>query len=136
MTKSDDLPAGLDPEIVDLCRAINEFPDIATTQSCQGFVDGHRPGEPWAVYFRPNPSPPTPDGYASIEFLIYLCGREAEASGFDVRATVNAPPPSLNGPGECLYFVISGIKRHPNEFAAYVRQMRDNFFELPGDDDE
>ena len=114
-----------DPAIVDLCRAVNEFPDIQTSDSCQGFVDDHREGEPWSVYFAPRPSPPTPAGYASIEFLVYLCGRPARDDGFDVRVRVNAPPPLLNGPGQCLYFIIEGIKRHPNEFAAFVRERGD-----------
>ena len=120
-----------DPAIVDLCRAINEFPDIQTSDSCQGFVDDHREGEPWSVYFSPNPSPPTPAGYASIEFLAGLSNRPARDAGFDVRVRLNAPPPAINGPGECLYFIIEGIKRHPDEFAAFVRETRDAGFFLP-----
>src|SRR4051812_20652313 len=40
-------PSGLDPAITTLCRVIDEFPGIATTGGGQGYVDGHRPGEPW-----------------------------------------------------------------------------------------
>jgi hypothetical protein len=136
-TPDDALPADeLDPAIVELCCTINEFPGIKTSESCQGFIDNHRPGEPWAVYFAPDPSPPTPEGYASIEFLAYACGNEAKVAGFDVRIGLNAPPPALNGPGRCLYFTIKGMNRHPDEFAAFLRQMRDMCFALPGEDDE
>ena len=41
----------LDPAIVELCRAINELPGLMTISSCQGFIDGHRKGEPWHVMF-------------------------------------------------------------------------------------
>ena len=125
MRKGPDYKAlGVDPEIIGLCRAVNEFPSIRTDESCQGFVNDHRPGVPWAVYYRPHPSPPTRTGYKSIEFITYACGSEASAAGFDVRHRMNAPPPLLNGPGTCLYFIIEGIKRHPNEFAAFLRKMR------------
>ena len=134
---SDVLPVGeLDPAVVELCRAINEFPDIRTSDSCQGFIDDHRPGEPWAVYFAPHPSPPTPGAYAAVEFLVWLCRSVARDRGFDVSVELNAPPPYLNGPGECLYFIIKGRNRHPTEFAQFIREARDNVFCLPvGDDD-
>jgi hypothetical protein len=97
----DALPVGeLDPAIVELCHAINEFPGLRTRESCQGFVDGHRPGKPWAVYFQPTPSPPTRDGYTSLEFITWLCCYTARDRGFDVSVELNAPPPYLNGPGE------------------------------------
>jgi hypothetical protein len=133
----DELPVDeLDPAIVELCRAINEFPDIRTSESCQGFVDDHRPGKPWAVYLGPSPSPPTPEGYSSLEFLVWLCRHIARDRGFDVSMRVNAPPPYLNGPGECMYFIIEGTNRHPDEFAAFIRDTRDHVFCLPdgGDD--
>jgi len=44
------------------------------------------------------------------------------------RIHVNAPPPYLNGPAECLYFVIRGNDRHPEEYAAL---MRDKLFYVP-----
>jgi 5-methylcytosine-specific restriction endonuclease McrA len=104
--------AKFDEAIVELCKAINEFPGVATSDSCQGFIDNHRPGEPWSVYFAPQPSPPSRQGYAALEFLVYLCGSEAHAAGFDVRVGLNAPLP-LHAPGECLYFFIKGYDRHP-----------------------
>jgi hypothetical protein len=108
----DVLPVGeLDPAIVELCRVINEFPGLWTRESCQGFVDGHRPGKPWEVYFQPTPSPPTPDGYTSLEFMAWLCCYTARDRGFDVSVELNAPPPYLNGPGECMYFIIKGRNR-------------------------
>jgi hypothetical protein len=133
----DELPVNeLDPAIVELCQAINEFPGLRTYESCQGFVDGHRLGEPWAVYFQPTPSPPTPDGYTSLEFMTWLCCYTARDRGFDVSMELNAPPPYLNGPGECMYFIIKGRNRHPTEFAQFIREVRGRVFCLPvGDDD-
>jgi hypothetical protein len=133
----DELPVGLDPAVVELCHAINEFPGLRTRESCQGFVDGHRPGEPWAVYFQPTPSPPTPDGYTSLEFMTWLCCYTARDRGFDVSVELNAPPPYLNGPGECMYFIIKGRNRHPTEFAQFIREVLGLVFCLPvGDDDD
>lgn len=95
----DVLPVGeLDPAVVELCRAINEFPDIKTSESCQGFIDDHRPGRPWSIYFAPHPSPPTSDGYASLEFLVWLCHYIAHDRGFDVSVRLNAPAPLSQRP--------------------------------------
>src|SRR5262245_52964908 len=86
----------IEPAVRDLCRAINEFPGIVTCDSCQGLIDGHRPGEPWSVYFGCDRLASL-EGYASIEFLVWL-QREARAAGFrDLYVGVNAPPPYLNG---------------------------------------
>jgi hypothetical protein len=119
----------IDLAIRELCRAINEFPDIVTSDSCQGFVDGHRLGKPWSVYFKPN-GLPTLDAYASIEFLAYICGREAHAAGFDTRLGAAAPPPVLNGVCQSMYFYIECLNSHPDNFAGFVRKMRDEFFAL------
>lgn len=122
--------ADFDPAIVELCRAINEFPGIATNGSCQGFIDGHRPDRPWAVYFGMERRP-TFEGYCSIEFIAWLKGSEASAAGFDVSLRLNSAPPYLNIPGNTAYFVIEGRNRHPDEFAAFIRDMREKCFFVP-----
>lgn len=38
-------PAGMDPEVISLCRAMNTFPGIVTTESCCGH--GKRPFRIW-----------------------------------------------------------------------------------------
>jgi hypothetical protein len=119
----------IDPAVRDLCLAINEFPDIRTSNSCQGFIDGHRPGEPWTVFFRPQ-SLPSLEAYASIEFLASL-KRQAAFAGFDVLMSCNSGPPYLNGIGRSLYFVLTGSKGHPAAFAELVRDAREMQFSLP-----
>jgi hypothetical protein len=78
-------------------------------ESCQGFIDDHRPGKPWAVHFAPQPSPPTPQGYTSLEFLAWLCCHIARDRGFDVGIRVNAPPPYINGPSTCMNYALSKV---------------------------
>ena len=41
-------PAGLDPEVLSLCMAMNAFPGITTTSSCCGHGR-----EPFGIYFQP-----------------------------------------------------------------------------------
>jgi hypothetical protein len=122
--------ADFDPAIVELCRTIKEFPGIATSESCQGFIDGHRPDRPWAVYFGPQRRM-TFAAYCSIEFLAWLKGKEASAAGFDVSLRLHSAPPYLNNPGNTAYFVIEGRNRHPDEFAAFIRDMREKCFFVP-----
>jgi hypothetical protein len=119
----------LDAHTRQLCEALTEFPGIKTIDSCQGFIEDHRPGKPWHVYFQPVP-PITPAAYASIEFIVSQ-RREARASGFDIYIEAGSPPPALNGIGESLYFVIKCANDHPDRFAAFLREMRRKFFILP-----
>jgi hypothetical protein len=117
----------IDPAIVELCRAINEFPGIATMESCQGFVDGHRPGQPWAVYFGMAPDV-TPAGYASIEFLTWVAC-DAAKSGWEIN--VYSPPPYLNEVCRSMYFILSSLNEHPDKAAAWIRKLKADCFYLP-----
>lgn len=119
----------LDPAMVRLCRTLNEFDGIATQESCQGFVDGHRHGKPWSVYFGFD-GVPTLEGCAAIEFLVWL-RREAQAAGFELELTVNSLAPYLNGVCQSMYFIIKCANRHPDELADFVRQMKKEAFLLP-----
>lgn len=119
----------LDPAVVELCRAINAFSGIETKESCQGFVDGHRPGKPWNVYFGFEGAPSL-EGYAAIEFLVWL-RRDAQAVGFDVEVAVNSFVPDPNHVGDSLYFVFRCKNRHPTEFADFIREMRARDFRSP-----
>jgi len=122
----------MDPAIVELCRVINDFPDIITIGSCQGSIDGHKPNdEPWVIFFKPL-FPATFDAYSVIEFLAWVInGGVAYDEGFKVKLHLNSAPPGLNGPGDTLKFFIEGYNRHPDEFAALIRKMRDSCFILP-----
>ena len=125
-----DVPyADFDPEVVELCKTINEFPGIVTNSSCQGFLNDHRANEPWHVFFQCD-GLPSLEGYASIEFLVYLL-REARAAGFDIDIGVNSPPPMLNGICQSMYFTIMCRNRTPNEYAAFIRDMRKELFYIP-----
>jgi hypothetical protein len=122
--------AGADPAMASLRRAIDEFPGIATSGATKGFIDGRRPGEPWEVIFSCEPGP-TPEGYASIEFLVWA-RRELSAAGFSAAVEVNAPPPYLNGPSRSMYFILSGRRGHPDAAAALIRELRSKLFFIPG----
>jgi hypothetical protein len=129
--------AELDPEIVELCRAINGFPDLRTSASCQGYIGNHRDGEPWYVFFGPKGFVSN-EAYTSIEFLAWLVnGGAAKADGFDVTMWLNSGPPYLNFPGRTMYFFIEGRNRHPNEFAEFIRTNRAQGFVIDyGEDDD
>ena len=121
----------LDPAIVELCRVINEFPDTFTIDSCQGFIDGHKPDEPWSVFFKPD-FPASFDAYSVIEFLAWVInGGVAYGEGFKVKLHLNSTPPGFNAPGETMYFFIQGYNRHPDEFAVWLRKVRDSNLVLP-----
>jgi hypothetical protein len=92
-------------------------------------LNGHRRGEPWHVFFQCD-GLPSLEGYASIEFLVYL-RREAVEDGFDIQIGVSAPPPMLNGVCQSMYFTIRCRNRTPNEYAAFIRRMRENLFYIP-----
>jgi hypothetical protein len=120
----------IEPAIRELCRAINEFPGVVTSGSCQGHLDGHRPGEPWQVYFSCN-GLASLEGYASIEFLVWLQS-EARAAGFkDLFVGVCAPPPYLNGVCESMYFFYECTEGHPDDLAKLIRELRDELFVTP-----
>lgn len=112
-----------------LCQAINEFPGIATTGSCGGFINTQKRLEPWSVILSCSPSP-TPEGYASLEFVVWACC-ELRAAGIDASVEVNAPPPYLNGPGASMYFILSSNSGHPDAAAALLRRLRSQLFYLP-----
>ena len=117
-----------DPAIVELCKSVNEFEGIRTTESCQGYIDGHRLNKPWMVLFEPD-GLISHEAYCAIEFLAWILGRrEAGAAGFEVSLKLNSAAPYLNGPGRTMYFTIEGWNRHPDELAALIRDLRERCF--------
>lgn len=116
----------LDPAIINLCNAINEFECLHTIESCQGYIDDHRPDEPWIVIFQPC-HPITQQAYSEIEFLAWLINNDLRPSLFpsgDVMLGLNSPPPYLNGIGETMYFYIQGRGYHPDELADTILAER------------
>jgi len=115
-----DLYETIDPAIAPLCRFINEdFPGIPTTSSCQGWIDGHRRGEPWRVYV----SLDLDDLAAGVESLAYLAWlTNGGGTGLLVTMHVNSPPPYLNDPAP--YFYIESNTVHPDEFMRAVEKVR------------
>lgn len=121
-----------DPAIVLLCKAINSFPGILTTASCQGYIDGHRKGLSWRVCFSPLPETViTPQGYCSIEFLTWVINSEAKNMGFDVTLRMESFPPDPSEIGRSLSFVVEGHNRHPDDLAELINRLRDERFLLP-----
>ena len=119
----------LDPAMVRLSREVNRLPGIATSESCQGFIDGHRPEEPWSVHFGPTGTPSV-KAYASLEFLVWFV-HPARHAGFNLSVAVNSPPPYLNGPGESMYFVLECKNKHPDELADLLHNLVTDLFFLP-----
>lgn len=118
----------IDSAIVELCKTVNEFEGIRTIESCQGYIDGHRPNKPWMVLFEPD-GLISHEAYCAIEFLAWILGRrEAGAAGFEVSLKINSAAPYLNGPGRTMYFTIEGRNRHPDELAALIRDLRERCF--------
>jgi hypothetical protein len=118
-----------DPEIVELCKTINEFPGIVTTSSCQGFLNDHQPDQPWHIFFQFD-GLPTLEGYASLEFLIYI-RRGAIADGFDLEVGVDAALPAANGVCQSMYYFYECANRHPTQLSTFIRSIRDKLFYIP-----
>lgn len=109
-----------------LCSAIGEFPGLAVLQAAVPAA----PSKPWQVFIgcRDRPSPA---GFASLDFLVWL-QREARACGFpDLFVGVNASPPYLNGVGRSLYFFIEGTTGAPDDLALFIGRYRTRLFALP-----
>ena len=112
----------LDLAVRDLCRVINtNFFAIRTTSSCQGFIDGHREGEPWVVIVQPKESI-TEEAYAQLEFLAWTVSDIGKA-GSKIEMTVHSMPPHLNIPGETMYFSISGQENNIADFTGFLEKV-------------
>lgn len=113
--------AEMDPATVPLCRLINsKFPGLQTTSSCQGFVDGHRPGEPWGVYFRIDRRVRhIRDAVDSLELLTWMINGDLRRA-HRVHVGINSYPPSWNK--WPLYFYLKGEAIHPDDVAAAIER--------------
>lgn len=118
----------LDPNIVNLVRALNEFPGIATSESCGGHgddIDGKPPL--WQVWISVETEEdewrPTAEGWLSLEFITYamrsMAGAKTEAFGF---------PPQANFPSESIYFVVEGSS-DPDDAAAGLLAMKAEIYD-------
>jgi hypothetical protein len=112
------IPYGeLDPAIVPLCRLLNdEFPGIQTSESCQGFVDGHQPGKPWGVYFRLDRRiRHVQTALDSLELLAWMVNSDLARARpeWGISLGLNAAPPTWNY--RPLYFWLHGESAHPDD---------------------
>ena len=123
---TDDTPYDeIDPACVRLCRFLNtEFPGITTSESCQGFIDGHRPGHPWSVYFKiDRRARNIRTAVESLEWLTWMINGDLARSdkGRGVSVGLNSYPPRWNR--EPLYFYITGAAEqapHPDQIAEAI----------------
>ena len=128
-----DLYETIDPGIARLCRFINEnFPGLQTTDSCQGWVDGHRPGEPWQVYVRLDVEDPAnlAEAVESLAYLAWLTN--GAATRMQVNMHLNSAPPYLNDPAP--YFYIESSTVNPDDFLRQTQQVLAIVAPLPGEE--
>ncbi len=119
----------MDPNIVSLVKAINEFPGIYTVSSC----GGHRNNKPyqlpagsWEVMFMLEAArvySPSVDAWLSLEALAYAFSKCFNASPGEIRLSVYSPSPALNGPGESITFVLEGKDVDPEKVAAWLSEF-------------
>ena len=127
INKAEILYHELDPNIVNLCKAINACDGLVTTRSCVGHQDPEpcqNPAGTWAVYFDVEHSQ---EGWFAMEFLTWAV---THYSPVQARIETGALPPYVNNPGQCLYFVLEG-KGAPDQLAEWIgRQREGSYFSL------
>jgi hypothetical protein len=114
--------AELDPAVVRLCRLLNtEFPGIHTTESCQGFIDDHEPGQPWLVIFKIDRRIRNIRAAVdSLELLTWMINSDLARTerGRGIRLELNSMPPMVNR--QPLYFCLQGTTGHPDQVAESI----------------
>jgi hypothetical protein len=129
----------LDPPVVELCRAINALPDVATVASCGGhepaaMSGASAPANEWWVSYQVvlDDERPTEMGWHSLEFLAWAF-REMMRGGLAIRPMYHASPPFLNEPGHMLVFQVDGRRDgqggvEADRVAQELAEMVDEFF--------
>lgn len=127
----------LDANMVSLVRALNAFDGITTIGSCGGHAN-LGPGQlgEGSFYVKLDLTWDH-DGRFELEFLAWFINENLQMATQDdfpghVVLMPTAPPPYLNGPGQCLHFVIEGSRgADPQELARQVRIAKRKVFISP-----
>ena len=123
----------IDPPIVNLVRALNQFPGVHTIGSCGGHRDAERDQAPegqWYILFEVDK---TSEGWMSLEFLGWAIGRDMRRAGSAVTLRVDSAPPWLNYPGEMIRFLLDLSEPGrpddaPDEVADWLRYAKSSFY--------
>lgn len=132
--------ADLDSNMVSLVRALNAFDGITTIGCCGGHLNPG-PGQ-WGEgsFYVKFDLTWDDDGRFALEFLAWLINENLQLPSKDdqdeftgyVVLMPTAAPPYLNGPGECLQFVIEGSSgADPQELARLIRRAKSKVFISP-----
>ncbi len=71
------------------------------------------------------------DAYSSIEWLawvVYKAALKGDRICPDLEFRPFAAAPHLNGPGECLSFILEGTVQNPDELATKLDEMYQQYF--------
>lgn len=130
-----------DARLQALTELLNELPELHVSGSTHGrssWAEARRrnmgddiPPDFFRVSISPEKHRICEAGYISIEFLawaIYKSGILIDYPGIELR--LHAAAPNLNGPGECLTFILEGELADPDKFALELRRIRDQAFVL------
>jgi hypothetical protein len=108
----------IDPAVRRLCRVLNNLPGIRTVHSCQGFIDGLRPGLPWIVSFELDRHPQHIAGAVdSLEWLTSIIDDFYETDEGDVGFDFDCPPIEGRRPLR-FHFCSGGIEGVPPDLIA------------------
>ena len=114
----------LDSNIVKLVRALNSFEGIRTIGSCGGHANPkpyQRPEGEWEIVFNVDHNE---EGWFALEFLTWFVNNNLSRQEHEVYLSLNSFPPSINIPGEALYFGLEGSGVDPDWLAKELRQVK------------
>ncbi len=121
----------IDSNVRSLISVLNSFPGVETTGSCGGHPEPRKiyqwPSGSWNVvmHIKHNRT-----GLLSLEFLAWAINHDIRRSkGNRILFLPTAPPPWLNGPGQCLYYVLEGSQgEDPEKLAITLGDLKKTYF--------
>ena len=124
MSRYDIRYSEIDANVRNLVRILNLYPYVETLGSCGGHEEitnaSQCPaGDFWVTLnFKPHPS-----ARFAIEFLAWAINSDYRRADHDVVFMPKSPPPYLNTPGECQYWVIEGYGEDANELSRFLSDV-------------
>jgi len=125
----------MDSNIVSLVKALNAFDGIYTISSCGGHRNNKSyqlPRGRWDIFFRLKPArvnSPSVQAWLTLELLAYAFSKCFDTGKGNISLTVSSPSPFLNGPGECISFILKGKDVDPDVLANWLVEFRQNCLE-------
>jgi len=121
----------IDPNLILVVKELNRFKAVETIGSCGGHekpIGDQWPFGDWFVKFVVTHSKL---GWWTLEFLAWAINNDYAKLGEKVLLMPVAPPPYLNGPGNCLSFVIEGRGADPDKLADFLYKVHTQLFYTP-----